>query len=236
MGWQTDLHGVVRRAVARALSLSEPPPEQRPSRRDIPAVVGEYFAEMAVGAGASLEAFRGHLLELQLLNSPPEFIEQVRGAARAEEQHQQDVHSLALRFGASPSYPTHKATRPSDLYSFALHNATEGCVRETVRAAQTAHQSQRACDEEVRRVLKKVASDGTRHASLLWEVHDWALSQLSPARGRSIREAQQELFLELQVELEREVPPELCSWAGVAPRPAARRMLDTLREELLEAS
>jgi hypothetical protein len=234
MGWQNDFHGVVRRAVARALSLSEPPPAQRPSRRNTPAIVGEYFAEMAEGASA--EAFRGHLLELPLLNSPPEFIEQARGAAREAEQHQQDIQSLALRFGGRPSHRSRTASRPSDLYSFALQNATEGCIRETMRAAQAAHQSQRACDEEVRRVLKKVASDSTRHASLLWEVHDWALSQLSPARGRSIRAAQQHAFSEIEQELEREVSPELCSWAGVAPRPAARRMLETLREELLQAS
>lgn len=235
MGMEIDLHGVVNRAVSQALLLSEPPPPATESRTKVPLAVGEFFAKMAEREGASVESFRGQILELEQLNSPADLIEHARDAVRCEERHHEQVVGLALRFGAQPERPSCSDPAPRDLYDFALHNATHGCVRQTFVAAQLTHQSRMARDEEVRRVLRSLASDETRHSAFFWKVHLWAVSQLSPARGRNIRAAQREAFAELRGELEEKVPKEVADWIGVARGPAVVTLLDSIEGELWPA-
>jgi hypothetical protein len=66
----------------------------------------------------------------------------------------------------------------------------EGCVRETWGALFGAYQAQNAQDPGVRRAMATIADDETRHAALSWQLHHWALSQLSATERASVDAAQ----------------------------------------------
>ena len=61
-------------------------------------------------------------------------------------------------------------------------NAREGCVRETFGALIAMHQAERAGDPIIRRAMRRIAEEETRHAELAWEVASWSAS--NPARRK----------------------------------------------------
>jgi len=64
-------------------------------------------------------------------------------------------------------------------------NVVEGCVRETYAALVAEHQSRTASHLPLRRAMKRIARDESRHAALAWSVHEWAMPRLDRrARAR----------------------------------------------------
>jgi hypothetical protein len=134
---------------------------------------------------ASVHAFRRMARELEGFGAPRAFVLQARKAARQEAVHARRMRALARRQGGLPIRVHLAPFQPRGLEAFAVENAVEGTVRETVGAALALWQSLRAADPELRQVMTDIFEDEAEHAELAWEVDAWARSQLSrPEQAR----------------------------------------------------
>jgi hypothetical protein len=105
------------------------------------------------------------------------------------------------------------------LEAIALENISEGCVRELFGALVATFQGEHARDPEVRRVMRRIAHEETRHAALSLEVQRWLEQRLDGAARERVRAAREHALGELAAELRGAAAPELIDEAGV-PSPA----------------
>jgi len=194
--------------------------------------VGPYLAKMAHLEDAAVSAFRIIVDELRTLGAPHEFSERAQQAVRDEEKHTQQMTSLAIRFGHAPQRAVVESRDLRGLYDFALDNAVEGCIRETLGAAQARHQARQAEDCEIRRIMSEVAEDETRHAELSWDLHDWALRLLSENQRATILKAQRAALSELKLEAAAEFDVETQRICGVPHAKVTLEMIRALEENL----
>jgi len=158
---------------------------------DEPATL-EMIAHAAWLEAASIEAFRRLARELEAHGAPDDLVRRARGCARDEARHARLMARLATKRGARVPPVTGRARGTRDLESIARENAVEGCVGETFGALFAEWYARRASDPELREVLASIAPDELRHATLGWDVADWAEGKLdAPALAR-VREARRE--------------------------------------------
>lgn len=148
-----------------------------------------WLRELTHLEAASIASFRLLEAELATLGAPLALRQKARAAARDEVRHTAMVGGLAQKHGAaglSPPRGTPRARKPRSLEAFALENAVEGCVRETLGAFVALWQSVHADDALVRATFAEIASDETGHAALAFEIAAWAEPRLSPPARRRI--------------------------------------------------
>lgn len=191
-----------------------------------------YFQEMARLEAASVPAFRRLRRELRLHGAPPRLLASALRAARDEVVHTRLGRTLAERFGGSYTPPRIARAKVRSLEELAADNATEGGVRETFGALVATWQSRAATDPVVRRVMRRVAVDETRHAALALRVFEWTERRLSSEAARRVREARRSCAADVLRELEWTPPPELVSLAGVPRRADALRLARVMTEQL----
>jgi hypothetical protein len=107
------------------------------------------------------------------------------------------------------------------LFEAAMHNAVEGCVKETWAALLGHVWAERADDESLRLAFASITADEIRHGQLAWDLHEWFQSQLEPDEAAQVDRARASA-LESLPELAREeacVLPEALGSLG--PREAA---------------
>ncbi len=109
--------------------------------------------------------------------------------------------------------------RSRSLEAIALENVSEGCVRELFGALVATFQGVHARDPEVRRVMRRIAHEETRHAALSLEVQRWLEQRLDRAARELVRAARERALVELAAELRGAADPELIEAAGL-PSPA----------------
>ncbi|MCU0686523.1 MAG: ferritin-like domain-containing protein [Polyangiaceae bacterium] len=130
--------------------------------------LARYLERQAYLEGASVEAFERFAAELASFGAPTELVALAHQARADEVRHHALLLALGRRF--DPSFacaePLATPAAPRSLYTFALENAVEGCVRETWGALLAQHQAARAADGAVRFVSELIADDETRHAEL----------------------------------------------------------------------
>jgi hypothetical protein len=90
----------------------------------------------------------------------------------------------------------------------------------------------RAGSPVVRRELRRIAADETRHAALSWAIDAWARGRLGPARRRALDEARREAVAALRVEAAIEWPAEVTTIAGMPGAEASARLVAGLEAEL----
>jgi hypothetical protein len=139
---------------------------------------------------------------------------------------------LARRYGTEPVHPAIAEALPRGLFDFALENAIEGCVRETMGAVQARYQSLRAQDPEVRTTLSGIAEDETRHAELSWAIHAWVQTQLSEDEREALRRAQQDAIATLRREAHSAQPTAVQQLAGSPDAVTALAMVAALEAQL----
>jgi hypothetical protein len=207
-----------------------------PGLEGAPASIGGdlcmYFQEMARLEAASVPAFRrlGH--ELRLHGAPRRLLDAARRAASDEVVHTRLGRTLAERFGGRYEPPRIRPAPVRSLEELAIDNATEGGVRETFGALIATWQGRAATDPVVRRIMRRIGVDETRHAALALRVMDWTNRRLSEEGRRRLREARRSCAADVLRELDWTPPPELVSLAGV-PRPDdARRLAREMTERL----
>jgi hypothetical protein len=156
-----------------------------------------------------------------------------RRGARDEVRHARLTAALARRFGAVPVPPRIEPQALRAAFALALDNAVEGCVRETFGALFGTFQAAHARDFEVRRCMRAIAEDETRHASLAWQIAAWLEPRLSAQERAELRTAQRQAVVGLAEELDGAADtPALQMLAGVPSRAQAQRLLATLRTHL----
>ncbi len=144
---------------------------------------GDYFASMAHLESASVRAFRDLERWLVAFDAPRRLTRAAREAAGDERRHARAASRLARRFGGALARPKVRCVASPSWIELMDDNAVEGCVGETFGALLATWQAERAEDPRVRRTLRHIAADETRHAALSWELLAWGKARLS-ARDR----------------------------------------------------
>jgi hypothetical protein len=197
-----------------------------------PNAVARLLAKTAYLEAASVEAFDRLTRELNAHGGPVHLQAASRRAARDEIRHARVTKKLAERAGASVPRVKVEPREARPLEEMAIENAIEGCVNETFGAAVAMIQAKRARDSRVRRAMKRIARDETRHAELSWAVARWLESQLNAdARGR-VREAQSKAVAALVHDATYEPDASLAERLGVPSASQARAVLATLKATL----
>ncbi len=172
-----------------------------PTRVASPNARATRLAQMAQVEAASVPAFHALHADLVRLRAPRRMLAAVRAAAKDEVRHARAVGRAATRFGARVP-PTRVAPiAPRSLERLAIENAEEGCVRETFGAAIAAVQAERACDPDVRRMMRIIAREELRHAALAWDVASWLDSRLDAAERARVDGARRSALTKLQAEM-----------------------------------
>jgi hypothetical protein len=212
-------------------------PEGLLSTADAPgeSVLGDFFAHLAHLEAASVHAFDVLARELAALGAPASLVRKAEEAARDEVRHARQMAGLARRFGGMPSEPVVEARPQRDLLALARDNAVEGCVRETYGAAVGAFQAARSSDAAVRRIMRGIAADELRHASLAWQIAAWAEPQLSGAEVAELRVLQTRAIAELSAGERGARAPQLLATAGLPDAVQSMELLAALVRDLWPA-
>lgn len=177
--------------------------------------VAAYFARMAELEAAAIPAFRHLHTDLHEHGAPRPLLRALSRAARDERRHARATSALARRHGARVSVPRVPPRRSRSLEAIALENVAEGCVRELFGALVATFQAEHAGDPEVRRVMKRIAHEETRHAALSLQVQSWLEQRLDRTARERVRTAREHALSELAAELRREVDTALVDAAGL---------------------
>jgi rubrerythrin len=197
-----------------------------------PDAAARFLAQSAYLEAASVDAFERLAQELQAHGAPTHLIAASKRAAKDEVRHARVTTKLAE--GAGAEVPTCRVAPRSvrSLEEMAIENAVEGCVRETFGAAVGIIQAERASDRRVRRAMKRIARDETRHAELSWAVARWLEHQLDADARRRVREAQEKAVAALTREAAHEPDASLTERLGVPTASQARAVLAELQANL----
>lgn len=202
----------------------------RPRSRDVRAgsALGRYFASAAHLEGASVVAFERLAEELEAHRATQDLVRAARRSARDEVRHARVTARLARRFGGEPPAVRVTRRRNRSLAAMALENVVEGCVRETFGALLATWQASHARDAQVRRAMKRIAVDETRHAALAWAIARAIEPRLDEAARRRIAAARVRAIAALRSDASAPVSREVAREAGLPGPAEATRMLDEL--------
>ena len=160
-------------------------------------ILGDHFARMAHLEAASVPAFRRMARELKAHGAPASLVRVAQRSACDEIRHARTMTRFARAHGSRVPSVAHAAHGMRTIAEFALENAIEGCVRETLGAAMALAQSRLAPDPELRAAMATIAEDELRHAELAHHVQAWVLPKLSGRAQRRVAVAQRQAFREL---------------------------------------
>jgi P-aminobenzoate N-oxygenase AurF len=200
---------------------------------------GDHFASMAHLESASVRAFGDLERSLVALGAPPRLAAAARRAACDERRHARAVARLARRFGSSPPRPRVHRRPPPTIFDLLEDGVVEGCVGETFGALLLTWQAEHAEGPRVRRTLRAIARDETRHAALAWEIWRWGAGLVGPAERRTLRRTLDRALAALERRALAVASPAVQRVAGVPPPEAARSLVRELarlaREEATRA-
>jgi hypothetical protein len=152
---------------------------------------------------ASVAAFARFTLLLLSVGAPPDLIVESQRASLDEIRHARACFALARRYGKTDVGPALLEVADSigalSLAEIAALTVAEGCVGETLGALMAAEQLDLATDPDVKRILRRIASDEGRHAELAWKFLAWALR----TGGEAVQQTSRRVFRETIEEIER---------------------------------
>lgn len=143
---------------------------------------------------ASIASFARVVVELLSLGAPPELILASRMAIADELEHARRCFALASRYagvaiGPGP-LPLPRERDRVDPVAVALAVFEDGCVNESVAAAEAAIAAAECSDALVRATLERIAADEREHAALAWKTLRWLLDshghEVAPALRRQL--------------------------------------------------
>ncbi|MDI1436206.1 ferritin-like domain-containing protein [Polyangium sorediatum] len=151
--------------------------------------IAAHHAAIAAMEHASIASFARFSLQLLALGAPADLLAEAQTAARDEVEHARIEYAIASRIGGRltgpDKLPEATAWLATDVVSFVESLVVEGCVGETLGAAEGQEVARFVKDEGLRAVLAQIAEDEARHAALAWKTLQWALD----AFGAEAREA-----------------------------------------------
>jgi hypothetical protein len=130
---------------------------------------------------ASIAAFARFALQLWSVGAPPELIDETTLAMRDEIRHAEHCFAVASAYAGRAIGPEPLAVDGSlnemSLKQCMLATVREGCIGETIAAFETREASEHVRDPELRKLLRQISADETRHAQLAFRFLNWALEQ-----------------------------------------------------------
>ncbi len=192
--WTIDGEVVTAKLVRSSAWIGE-------GRAEVDALAPELCELLAVAWGrdgqfehASIASFARVIAELMQLGAPPELILASRRAIVDEIDHARCCFTLASRYagnavGPGP-LPLPREPGRASVEAIAVAVFEEGCVNESVAAAEAAIAASEARDPQVRATLERIAADEREHASLAWKTLRWLLDshghEVAPALRRAL--------------------------------------------------
>lgn len=195
---------------------------------------------------ASIAEFSRVTLSLMALGAPPDLLQKTHEAALDEVRHAELSFGLASALagrsiGPGPlpidaSSPSHVKAGESGRVTFAKATLQDGCIGETIASIEAALASEGAAGE-LRGMLRTIADDEARHATLAYATIAWLLGGASTEERDAITRFVGELVARIDDEL---AGPENqpaagptdaldATWGRVSKRDAARVRRDALR-------
>lgn len=153
--------------------------------RDVPeelaAALAAHWSEVAALEHASVASFARFTLELMALGAPPELLAGAQRAALDEIEHARLAWSLASLWSGrdlGPG-PLSLAGLPAgqDLSDMVHALVREGCVGETLGAAEAEALADASGHPTMDPLLRSIALDEARHAALAWRTLRWLLER-----------------------------------------------------------
>ncbi|MBZ5710533.1 ferritin-like domain-containing protein [Nannocystis pusilla] len=148
----------------------------------------------ALAEHASVASFARFTLQLLALGATPSLVQDACAAQLDEVVHARLTFALAAAYGGAPVGPGPLAldgalAGPSDLTAIIVAVVREGCVGETLAAAELDLAARTCDDPALAATLRRIAADEQRHAALAWRTVQWALGRGGPALRRAVADA-----------------------------------------------
>lgn len=154
------------------------------------------WSRTAHGEHASVASFARFVLHLLQLGAPASLVHDATAAMQDEVRHAQVSFSIASAFAgetlSAGPLDTAQALDAFDLTAIVLDTVREGCVAETIAAAQAEVARDACTDPAIRAALDLIVADEQRHSELAWRFVQWALAahpELAPAVAAAFSEA-----------------------------------------------
>jgi hypothetical protein len=162
-----------------------------------------HWTRNALAEHASIAAFARFSLALLSLGAPASLVAETARALGDEIRHAELCFGLASAYAGRQigpgKLPCDGAIADASFFEVVKTASAEGCVSETLAAAEVAEAAARAADPAVRRALDRIAEDEARHAELAWKFLRWALDRASPdVRKRLVAHAARLVDAELE--------------------------------------
>lgn len=201
--------------------------------RGAPTSVGRFLATAAMLERASVDAFEQLAVELAVHAAPASLVSWALRSRDDERRHARATARLAGRYGATPDPVVVRPFAPRRLIDVVADNAVEGCIRETYGALVGTVQGQAARDPVIRRVMRRIAADETRHAALSWEIARWADTKLGRSARRQVATHQRIGYERLEHSLTQPYASAVHRITGLPEPTEARRLYRSLRPQML---
>ncbi len=192
--------------------------------------LAEVWTDAALAEHASVASFARFVLDLTAMGAPPALLADATAAMQDEIRHAQVAFGLAQAYAGHPVGPGPLAmdgvTAGGPAEAIVRAAVREGCVEETLAAAEAQLAAQRATEPAVRAALMAIAEDEARHAELAWRFVDWAVRQDRSLAAAVEDEVSRALAAPVEPEQGADVglPEELASAHGVVPRDVRQRL------------
>jgi hypothetical protein len=159
--------------------------ELNPSERS---KVAQGWLEAGLVEHASIASFARFSLQLIALGAPPDLIRDAALAQADEVLHARHCFSIASELakhsvGPGPINLKDLWTHPPTPKQVLLETLNEGCINETLAAAEAAWLAERAQSAVLQQVLVRIARDESRHAALAWRSVQWLLQAFPELRS-----------------------------------------------------
>lgn len=181
--WLTDLDAASELSAAEAARL------------------GAYWTEVAALEHASVASFARFTLELLGVGAPPELVADTQRAALDEVEHARLAWSLASAYLGRPVGPgplrVDDVAPARSLAQMVASLVKEGCVGETLGAAEAEAMAAAVGQTGLGAALRTVAGDEQRHAALAWRTLRWLVAR----HGDAVRGATVAAVAEMEAEL-----------------------------------
>lgn len=162
-------------------------------------IAANHYAAIAAMEHASVASFARFSLQLMALGAPADLLRDAHQAALDEIEHTRITYALVNLFSKTnvgpDKLPIAVASIDANIENFVKALVLEGCVGETLGAAEGQEAARYAAWPEIAEPLAKIAQDEENHATLAWRTLQWALMTF----GETAKESAKHAFAEAKV-------------------------------------
>lgn len=168
---------------------------------ELAVAVATHWAEIAALEHASVASFARFTLDLMALGAPPDLLAGAQRAALDEVRHARIAWTLAARWSdreLGPGSLSFAGLSPThDLAGVVVALVKEGCVGETLGAAEARALAERSGHPTLAPLLAAISEDEAGHAALAWRTLRW----LVDTHGEPVRRLARAALAEARAEL-----------------------------------